>query len=147
MMHNFPLDRAAVQTFLPHRDPMLFIDSIVTADETTIQAETRANPDWDIFKGHFPELPIMPGVLLIEATAQAGALIVCLQGGLKADNFIAFAGVEEAKFRRSVKPGEIMDIRAEIVRHRRGYYKFQGHIDVNGERALDVKFAATQMPL
>jgi len=147
MSHTFPLDRTAVQSFLPHRDPMLFVDTIVSADDTTILARTHVNPEWDIFKGHFPGLPIMPGVLMIEATAQAGALIVCLQGGLKADNFIAFTGVEAAKFRHSVKPGEVMDIHAEILRHRSGYYKFQGHIDVNGHRALDVKFAATQMPL
>lgn len=147
MNHSFPLDRTAVQTFLPHRDPMLFIDRVIGADETTIRAETHVNPDWEIFKGHFPDMPIMPGVLLIETAAQAGALIVCLQGGLKPESFIAFTGVEEAKFRHAVKPGDMMSIQAEILRHRSGYYKFQGHIDVNGERALDVKFAATQMPM
>ena len=147
MSRDFPLDRSAVQTFLPHRDPMLFIDMILTADETSIKAQTRVNPDWDIFNGHFPDLPIMPGVLMIETVAQAGALIVCLQGGLREDSFIAFTGVEDAKFRRSVKPGDVMDVQAEILRHRRGYYKFQGHIDVAGERAVDVKFAATQMPM
>ncbi|WP_427450248.1 3-hydroxyacyl-ACP dehydratase FabZ [Litorimonas sp. WD9-15] len=147
MTYVFPIERDGVQTFLPHRDPMLFIDRILVADETSISAETLVDTDWDIFKGHFPDLPIMPGVLMIEAAAQAGALIVCLQGGLKSDHFIAFTGVEEAKFRRSVKPGEVMHIHAEILRHRRGYYKFQGHIDVNGARAVDVKFAATQMPM
>jgi len=147
MKHDFPLDRLTVQKFLPHRDPMLFIDKVEVADETSIKAQTRVDPDWDVFNGHFPDLPIMPGVLMIETIAQAGALIVCLQGGLRDDSFIAFTGVEEAKFRRSVKPGEVMDIHAEILRHRRGYFKFQGHIDVNGERAVDVKFAATQMPM
>ncbi len=147
MTHNFPLNREVVQAYLPHRDPMLFIDNVLEADEVSIKAQTRVNPAWDIFKGHFPDLPIMPGVLMIETVAQAGALIVCLQGGLREDSFIAFAGVEEAKFRRTVKPGENMDIRAEILRHKRGYYKFQGYIDVNGERAVDVKFAATQMPM
>jgi len=147
MKHDFPLDRLTVQKFLPHRDPMLFIDMVEAADETSIIAQTRVDPDWDVFNGHFPDLPIMPGVLMIETIAQAGALIVCLQGGLRDDSFIAFTGVEEAKFRRSVKPGEVMDIHAEILRHRRGYFKFQGHIDVNGERAVDVKFAATQMPM
>lgn len=147
MTHAFPIERKAVQTLLPHRDPMLFIDRVLLADECSISAEILVNPDWDIFKGHFPDLPIMPGVLMIEAAAQAGALIVCLQGGLKPDNFIAFTGVEEAKFRRSVKPGELMEIYAEILRHRSGYYKFRGQVTVNGERALDVKFAATQMPM
>ena len=126
---------------------MLFIDNVLEADDTSIKARTHVNPDWEFFKGHFPNLPIMPGVLMIETVAQSGALIVCLQGGLRTDSFIAFAGVEEARFRRTVRPGEIMDIQAKILRHKRGYFKFQGHIDVNGERAVDVKFAATQMPM
>ena len=147
MTHDFPLNREVVQTYLPHRDPMLFIDNVLEADDTSIKARTHVNPDWGFFKGHFPNLPIMPGVLMIETVAQAGALIVCLQGGLRVDSFIAFAGVEEAKFRRTVRPGENMDIQAKILRHKRGYYKFQGYIDVNGERAVDVKFAATQMPM
>ena len=71
--HNFPLERDAVMEILPHRDPMLFIESVLSANATTIQAQSQVNPNWEVFKGHFPELPIMPGVLLIETMAQAGA--------------------------------------------------------------------------
>jgi len=145
--HDYPLGRDAVMAHLPHRAPMLFIDSVVTSDGRSIHAQTHVDPDWPLFQGHFPTLPIMPGVLLIEATAQAGALIVSLAGGLQDQSFIAFSGVEQAKFRKPVRPGDVLDIHAEILRHRSGYYKFAGHVDVNGARVAELRFAATQMPL
>jgi len=132
---------------LPHRDPMLFIDNIVTADDTTLQAVTRVDPNWVVFKGHFPELPIMPGVLLIETIAQAGSLILGLKGAVAEGSFVGFTGVEAAKFRRAVRPGDVMDIHVELVRERRGFYKFEGKIEVAGELAAELKFAAAQMKL
>lgn len=145
--HQFPLDRNAVMEVLPHRDPMLFIESVLSADDTTIHAQTRVDPDWDVFKGHFPDLPIMPGVLLVETAAQAGALIVGLKGGIADGAFIAFTGVEQAKFRRSVKPGDILDIHVELLKERRGFCKFEGKILVSDELVTELKFAATQMSL
>ena len=147
MSHQFPLNREAVMEVLPHRDPMLFIDNVLSADATTLHAQTRVDPDWVVFKGHFPDLPIMPGVLLIESVAQAGALIVGLKGGIEEGAFIAFTGVEQAKFRRAVKPGDIMDIHVELLRERRGFCKFEGRIEVAGEVVTELKFAAAQMSL
>ena len=137
----------AVIEVLPHRDPMLFIDSVIKADETTLHASTQVNPDWVIFDGHFPELPIMPGVLLIETIAQAGSLILGLKGVVAEGSFVGFTGVEAAKFRRAVRPGDVMDIYVELVRERRSFYKFEGKIEVSGELAAEVKFAAAQMTL
>ena len=145
--HNFPLERDAVMEILPHRDPMLFIESVLSANATTIQAQTQVNPEWEVFKGHFPELPIMPGVLLIETMAQAGALILGLKGVVAEGSFVGFTGVDHAKFRRAVKPDDIMDIYVELVRERRGFYKFEGRIEVAGELAAELKFAAAQMSL
>ena len=147
MSHQFPLNRESVMKVLPHRDPMLFVESVLTASETEIHAQTRVDPDWAVFKGHFPGLPIMPGVLLIEAAAQAGALIMGLKGGIEEGAFIAFTGVEQAKFRRAVKPGDIMDIHVELLKERRGFCKFEGRIEVAGEVVTELKFAATQMSL
>lgn len=147
MKSQFPLGRDAVMAVLPHRDPMLFIESVLQADETTIHAQTRVDPDWEIFKGHFPDLPIMPGVLLIETAAQAGALIVGLKGGITKGSFIAFTGVEQAKFRKAVKPGDILDIHVELVKERRGFCKFEGRILVADDVVTELKFAAAQMSL
>ena len=132
---------------LPHRDPMLFIERVLSADDTTLHAQTRVDPDWDVFRGHFPDLPIMPGVLLIETIAQAGALILGLKGAVAEGCFVGFTGVEQAKFRRIVKPNDIMEIHVELSRERRGFYKFEGKIEVEGDIAAELKFAAAQMSL
>lgn len=147
MTRIYPLDQEVVKTILPHRDPMLFIESVVSADETSLHAKTLVDPNWVVFQGHFPDLPIMPGVLLIESIAQAGALILGLKGAVEDGKFVGFTGVEQAKFRRAVKPGDIMDIHVELTRERRGFYKFEGKIEVNGELAAELRFAAAQMSL
>lgn len=147
MTYSYPLDREAVQAILPHRDPMLFIDSVLRADDAKLHATTLADPAWDFFKGHFPEFPVMPGVLLIEAVAQGGALILGLKGAVSEGSFVGFTGVETAKFRRMVRPGDLMNIHVELVRERRGFYKFEGRIEVDGETAVELKFAAAQMSL
>lgn len=147
MTHSYPLDRDAVKAVLPHRDPMLFIDSVVQADDTHLHAVTRVDPNWDVFKGHFPEFPVMPGVLLIETVAQGGALMLGLRGAVSEGSFVGFSGVDTAKFRRMVRPGDVMNVHVELVRERRGFYKFEGRIEVDGETAVELKFAAAQMSL
>lgn len=146
-MHKFPLDKDAVMNVLPHRDPMLFIESVLSADDTTIRARTRVDPEWDVFKGHFPELPVMPGVLLIETMAQAGALILGLKGAVPDGVFVGLTGVELAKFRRVVSPGDTLNVYVELMRERRGFYKFEGKIDVENDTVAELKFAAAQMSL
>ncbi len=147
MSQSVPLNRNSVMSILPHRDPMLFIDSVTKFDDTTVTAQTLVRSDWPVFKGHFPDLPIMPGVLLIETIAQGGALILGLKGAVQDGRFIALTGVEATKFRRAVKPGDVMDIQVELVRERRGFYKFEGTVSVEGDLAAEVKFSAAQMGL
>ena len=145
MSLNFPIEREEVMQYLPHRDPMLFIDRVLTADETSITAESQIKADAPHFKGHFPNLPILPGVLIIETVAQAGALIVSLSKGLEEGSFIAFSGVEQAKFRRPVYPGDRLRITARIDKQRRGFYKFSGEASIGETRVAQLQFAATQM--
>ena len=147
MTYTFPLNQDVIKTILPHRDPMLFIDTVNAATETSISATTLVDPTWSVFKGHFPELPIMPGVLLIETIAQAGALILGLKGAVAEGSFVGFTGVEQAKFRRIVRPGDTLEIRVALIRERRGFYKFEGKIEVETELAAELKFAAAQMSL
>lgn len=144
-MHNFPIERDIIKAYLPHRDPMLFIDRVLSANETSIIAESYIKADAPHFKGHFPDLPILPGVMVIETVAQAGALIVSLSTGLEEGTFIAFSGVEQAKFRRPVYPGEILLIKARIEKERRGFYKFSGEALVDNVVAGQLLFSATQM--
>ncbi len=143
--HNLPLDRKYVEDFLPHRDPMLFIDRVSELSQEYIHIQSDIDPKADYFKGHFPGRPIMPGVLIVETVAQAGALLVSLTRGLSEDKFIAFTNVDAVKFRRPVNPGEILDVHVEIDKIRKPFYKFNGTARVNGEVAATLKFAAAEM--
>ena len=143
--HSLPIHRAAIMDYLPHRDPMLFIDRVTALTENTITIESDVNADADFFKGHFPGLPIMPGVLVIETVAQAGALLVSLTKGLEKDKFIAFTNVDEVKFRKPVYPNETIIVDVEIVRVRIPFYKFSGTARVGDKAVASLKFAAAQM--
>lgn len=142
---SLPLDRAYIKDYLPHRDPMLFIDRVTALEENSIIIESDVKADAAYFKGHFPGMPIMPGVLIIETVAQAGALLVSLTRGLSDDKFIAFSNVDSVKFRRPVKPGEIITIEVELEKVRLPFYKFSGRATVDGKVAATLKFAAAEM--
>jgi 3-hydroxyacyl-[acyl-carrier-protein] dehydratase len=95
------------------------------------------------FAGHFPGLPVMPGVLQIEAMAQAGALL--MSKSLEADiarHTILFMSIESARFRRPVRPGDVLEIPVEVLFHRRNIFKFKGRAEVRGELAAEAEFAA-----
>ena len=143
--HNLPLDRKYVEGFLPHRDPMLFIDNVSELSEEHIHIPSNVDPKATYFKGHFPGRPIMPGVLIVETVTQAGALLISLTRGLSDDKFIAFTNVDAVKFRRPVNPGEILDVHVEIDKIRKPFYKFIGTASVDGEVAATLKFAAAEM--
>ena len=143
--HNLPLNREYVKNYLPHRDPMLFIDRVTSLNENAITIESDVDPDAAYFKGHFPGMPIMPGVLIVETVAQAGALLVSLTKGLSDDKFIAFSNVDAVKFRRPVEPGEMLTVDVEIEKIRLPFYKFTGTAKVDGKVAATLKFAAAEM--
>jgi len=143
--HSLPLDKDYVKNYLPHRDPMLFIDRVTALGEDTITIESDVDPKAEYFKGHFPGMPIMPGVLIVETVAQAGALLVSLTRGLSDDKFIAFSNVDAVKFRRPVEPGETLIIDVEIEKIRLPFYKFVGTAKVDGKVAASLKFAAAEM--
>jgi len=145
IVHKLPLDRDYVKDFLPHRDPMLFVDRVIALDENTITIESDVDLEAEYFKGHFPDMPIMPGVLIVETVAQAGALLVSLTRGLTDDKFIAFSNVDAVKFRRPVEPGEMMTVEVEIEKIRLPFYKFKGIAKVDGKVAASLKFAAAEM--
>ena len=145
LSHKLPLNREYVKDYLPHRDPMLFIDRVVTLEENTITIESDVDPEAAYFKGHFPGMPIMPGVLIVETVAQAGALLVSLTRGLSDDKFIAFSNVDAVKFRRPVEPGEMLTVEVEIEKVRLPFYKFIGTAKVDGKVAASLKFAAAEM--
>lgn len=133
---------------LPHRYPFLLIDRaenfVANESITGIKCVAASEPH---FQGHFPENPVMPGVLVIEALAQTGAVL--MSKTLDADiakTVIFFLGVDKARFRKTVRPGDVLEMPVRIVKSRRGIFQFEGEARVNGVRVADATFSATSAP-
>ena len=126
-----------VTSYLPHRPPFLFVDEVEIVGEK-IKAKKIFNPDEWFFKGHFPAFPVVPGVLLIEAMAQAGGVGVKLLG-VKPDSMFVFAKIRSATFRQPVLPGNTLEMEIENVKigafiiHQKGLGKVDGKIAVEAE--------------
>ncbi len=129
---------------LPHRPPFLMIDRAVDYQAGKsirgIKCVTMGEP---FFAGHFPRHPVMPGVLLIEAMAQSGGLLMSKTLDVDAEkNVILFMSVDNARFRRPVRPGDTLVCPVEVIYGRMGVYKFRGRAEVDGEVAAECEFAA-----
>ncbi len=129
---------------LPHRYPMLLVDrvaSLVPGEE--IHAIKAVSFNESFFQGHFPGKPIMPGVLQIEALAQAAGILAVETLGLAGSGkLVFFMAIEEAKFRSPVEPGVLLDLRAGFVQQRSRVCKFWGKASVEGKVTCDVQFTA-----
>ncbi|GLQ20296.1 3-hydroxyacyl-ACP dehydratase FabZ [Algimonas porphyrae] len=145
MTHTLPLERDDVAGLLPHSAPALLVDRVLAFDGRATHAQVHVAPDWDVFRGHFPDRPILPGVLMIEMVAQTGALTGLLGGMVHDGAFLAFTGINKARFRRPVVPGETLDLFAELQDVRRNIYRFVGRAECEGQRALTIEFLASPL--
>ena len=128
------------EALLPHRPPFLFVDNLISADETGAIGEyVFSREKNEFFIGHFPDFPVVPGVVLIEAMSQVAGASVVARGVVGANAAFAFASVDEAKFRRPVLPGDKLTTVVKIVRERAplGVYELAGYVD--GELAVTAK--------
>lgn len=113
---SFPCDQEGVKQLLPHRDPFLWVSRIVECEpNVSIVAELDVDPELEIFKGHFPDQPVLPGVILMEALAQAASC--CLLASPELAGSVGFlVGIDGAKFRTQVLPGDTVRLEASITR-------------------------------
>ena len=109
-----PFGRDVIETILPHRPPFLLIDEVVELEPGQRVVATREvrEDDW-WFPGHFPARPVMPGVLIVEAMAQTGAVAVLVEGENRG-KMAFFAGIDDCRFKRVVEPGDVLTLRCEI---------------------------------
>ena len=138
------LDIKAILAALPHRYPMLLVDRVVSlvADES-IHAVKAVSFNEGFFQGHFPGRPIMPGVLQIEALAQAAGVLAVESLGLSGTGkLVYFMAIEEAKFRRPVEPGVLLTLEVSFVQKRAKICKFAGRALIEGELCTEASFTA-----
>ncbi|MFV0642999.1 MAG: 3-hydroxyacyl-ACP dehydratase FabZ [Sphingomonadaceae bacterium] len=129
---------------LPHRYPMLLVDRVQSLElGESIHAVKAVSFNEDFFQGHFPGSPIMPGVLQVEAMAQAAGILAIESFELAGTGkLVYFMAIEEAKFRTPVEPGCLLDLHVHFVQKRSRVCKFAGRAEVNGQLASEVKFTA-----
>ena len=126
------LDIQAIRDILPHRYPMLLVDSILELEEERIVGIKNVTINEPFFVGHFPEFPVMPGVLIVEAMAQVAGVLVLKNIPDRKNKLVLLASVEEAKFRRPVLPGHQLRIEMKVTRRKASVAKMHGQATVDG---------------
>ena len=127
------LDIMAIREILPHRYPMLLVDQILELEEERIVGIKNVTINEPFFAGHFPEFPVMPGVLIVEAMAQVAGVLVLKQIPDRKNKIVLLASVEEAKFRRPVLPGQQLRIEMKVTKRKATVAKMHGQATVDGQ--------------
>ena len=138
-----------IMRMLPHRYPFLLVDRIVELEpEKRVVGLKNVTINEQFFQGHFPGAPVMPGVLIIESMAQVGGVLLYRDIPDREKKLIYFTGIEDARFRRPVVPGDQLRIEMQLLNRRNNYGKMQGQATVEGKLAAEavVTFAIVERP-
>jgi beta-hydroxyacyl-ACP dehydratase FabZ len=135
-----------IMSVLPHRYPILLVDRVLEIEpKKRIVAIKNVTINEPIFAGHFPGRPVFPGVLLIEGMAQAGGLLLLQDIPDRSKKLIYFAGIEEAKFRRPVVPGDQVRYELEVLRLRSTFSKLAGRVTVDGQLCAEAVISSAMV--
>lgn len=140
------LTNAEIQKLLPHKYPMLLVDKVTSIEENVIKGIKNVTANEPIFTGHFPGIPIMPGVMIIEALAQLGGILLLTKEEENTTKLGVLTGVNNFKFRKQVVPGDTLCLESELVCYRHGIAKTNVVAKVDGEIAAsgEVSFAMVE---
>ncbi|MBP7190109.1 MAG: 3-hydroxyacyl-ACP dehydratase FabZ [Rickettsiaceae bacterium] len=144
MSTDFKISASEILKMIPHRYPFLLVDKVVELVEgdriVGVKNVTFNEPQ---FMGHFPDMPIMPGVLIIEALAQVSAILVSKTLSAKPnEKTVYFMAIDSAKFRKIVEPGDTMYLYSKIEQNRGAVWKFSGYAEVDGKKVAESSFTA-----
>lgn len=134
----------AVQAAIPHREPFLWVDAIVEQSDDAIKTSKFIPEDLDVFRGHYPGKPILPGVLICEAIFQTGAILLSARGreAVEAEGLVpVMTRIKETRFKRMVRPGDTLEIEVEIEDALPKLFHLKGKAKVGGKLAVSCSFA------
>ncbi len=138
------IDVKEIMQILPHRYPFLFVDRIIEFEKgKRIVGIKNVTINEPFFVGHFPENPVMPGVLMVEAMAQVGGVLVLKSNEEYGKKNVYFAAIKEAKFKKVVTAGDQLRIEVELIGNKRNLYFFKGKIFVDNIIAVEAEFVAS----
>lgn len=141
------LDLATIKEMIPHRYPFLLVDKVVNAKagESCVGIKNVTNNE-PFFEGHFPNHPVMPGVLIVESMAQtAGCLVVHTLGPESRGKLVYFMTIDNARFRKPVVPGDVLRVHCSIKQNRGNVWKFEGVAEVDGVKVAEATYSAMIM--
>jgi len=139
------LTREEICELIPHRDPFLWIDEVTAESENRLTARKFVAPDLDVFRGHYPGQPVLPGVLLCEAAMQAGAVLIARQAAdpQMPGRVPVATRINNVKFRRMVRPGDTLVIDVELTERLADAFFLKATVKVDGKSAAQLDFACT----
>jgi len=129
-----------VKDLIPQREPFLFVDKIIERNENFVITEKYLDSDLDFFKGHFPNMPIMPGVLLLENCFQSGAILMGNSDTDSTGNYGVVTRIKDTKFKNFAKPGDTLVTKVSIEEKIENAFYMKGSISVNGKLIMQVRF-------
>lgn len=136
-----------IHAAIPHRAPFLLLDEIVTLDDNHIECRKTFNGDEFFYQGHYPHFPITPGVLLCEACLQAGAVLLARHVPADKSGVPVATRLNEVRFKQMVRPGDTIEISADLTERLGDAFYLKGRVRVNGKLAASLEFACTMAPL
>ncbi len=138
------IDIQQILKSIPHRYPMLLVDKIISMEENkSVIGIKNVSFNEPYFMGHFPNKSIMPGVLIIEAMAQTASVMVMNSGGRNlGESLVYFMSIENAKFRKPVIPGDVLELHIQVIQNRGSVWKMSGFAKVENEKVAEAKFSA-----
>ncbi len=139
------MNRDEIQQLIPHRPPFLWLDEVIEITEGRIHARKFLDPGLDVFAGHYPGQPLLPGVLQCEAAFQAAAVLIAKMELIEPATVPVVTRLNNTKFRRMVRPGQTLDIEVELTERLSNAFFLTGKISVDGKIATRLKFACTMV--
>lgn len=141
------LEIEEIKNIIPHRYPFLLVDRVLELETDRILSVKNVTVNEEFFNGHFPGAPMMPGVLQVEAMAQSACIMLMYSHvDDREENLVVFTGINKAKFRRSVVPGDQLRMEVKLLNKRRNFVTMEGKATVDGEVACELEASAAIVP-